>query len=295
MRRREPPCALLRSAIETGLRERKFDDLSSLRIADGAGLPIEAFMELFPDPRACYLEALDVLGDELLQLIASPDLVSAQWPAAVCHTIDALLAYLARSPARLVTLTVKALEAGPATIANVGDLAYEVATLLTEGAPRRPRTRVAVEGIAGALWYILYCEALAGRGHRLPLLSEYVSYVVLTPYLGPEAAVRAIVQSQAAGRRAIRAAARATCRCQHRGEQRHAARAAASNGATHRPTGPEPPRSPGRRDRNGSATMQRRQRSAGRTTGAWSERRSAKCVSTTPTSTESTITTIKGA
>ena len=186
---------VLRSAIETGLRERKFADLNAPRIAEGAGLPVEAVTELYPDPQACYLEALDVLGDELLQLIAGPELVSAEWPTAVCHTIDALLTHLASSPARLMTLAVRALEAGPAAIANVGDLAYELATLLTEGAPRRPRTRIAVEGIAGGLWNILYCEALAGRGHRLPLLSEYISYVVLTPYLGPEAAMQAIVRA----------------------------------------------------------------------------------------------------
>jgi AcrR family transcriptional regulator len=192
---------LLRSAIEVVLRERKLEDLCSLRIADDAGLPIEAFMELYPDTDACYLEALDVLGDELLRRIASPDLVSAEWPAAVCRTVEALLAYLASSPARMVTLTVKALEAGPAAIANVGDLAYEVATLLTEGAPRRPRTRIAVEGIAGGLWHVLNREALAGRGHRLPVLSEYVSYVVLAPYLGPDAAVEAIVRARTAGAR----------------------------------------------------------------------------------------------
>ena len=71
---------VLRSAIETGLRERKFADLSSPRIAEGAGLPFEAVTELYPDPQACYLEALDVLGDELLQLIAGPERVSAEWP-----------------------------------------------------------------------------------------------------------------------------------------------------------------------------------------------------------------------
>jgi len=96
-----------------------------------------------------------------------------------------------------MTLTVKAFEAGPAAIANVGELAYELATLLTEGAPRRPHTRIAIEGIAGGLWNILYCEALAGRGHLLPLLSEYIAYVVLTPYLGAEEAVEAIVASRA--------------------------------------------------------------------------------------------------
>ncbi len=190
---------LLRSAIALRAREGEQDEFSSLRIADGASLPVEAFIELFPSPEACYLEALDVLGDEVLQLVADPGLVSTEWPAAVCRTVARLLAYLASSPARLRTLTVKAFEAGPPAIANVGDLAYEVATLLTEGAPRRPRTRIAVEGIAGALWQILACEALAGRGHRLPVLSEYVSYVVLTPFVGPEEAVEAVVRSRGTG------------------------------------------------------------------------------------------------
>jgi AcrR family transcriptional regulator len=258
---------LLRSAIETGLRERKFADLSSPRIAEGAGLPFEAVTELYTDPQACYLEALDVLGDELLQLIATPELVSAEWPAAVCDTIDALLGHLAGSPARLMTLTVKAPEAGPAAIANVGDLAYELATLLTEGAPRRPRTRIAVEGIAGGLWNILYCEALAGRGHRLPLLSEYISYVVLTPYLGPEEAVEAIVGSRSAAP-----------------PEQGPSTAAAGNGA----------RSNGQAVAgNGSTPADEPQGDDYRRRLA--ERRSAKCVNTTPTSAESTITTIKGA
>jgi AcrR family transcriptional regulator len=271
---------VLRSAIETGLRERKFADLSAPRIAEGAGLPFEAVTELYPDPQACYLEALDVLGDELLQLIATPELVSAEWPAAVCNAIDALLAHLAGSPARLMTLTVKALEAGPVAIANIGDLAYELATLLTEGATRRARTRIAIEGIAGGLWNILYCEALAGRGHRLLLLSEYISYVVLTPYLGPEEAVEAVVASRAVaasqerqpGQNSSATATGSTAR----------AKAAAGNGTAAHQAAPT----------NGSAPAGEQE---GEDYLRLAERRSAKCVNTTPTSTESTITTIKGA
>jgi AcrR family transcriptional regulator len=246
---------VLRSAIETGLRERKFADLSTPRIAEGAGLPCEAVTELYPDPRTCYLEALDVLGDELLQQVAGPGLVSAEWPTAVCRAIDTLLAHLAGSPARLMTLTVKALEAGPAAIANVGDLAYELATLLTEGAPHRPRTRIAIEGIAGGLWHILYCEALAGRGHQLPMLSEYLSYVVLTPYLGPDEAAAAIARSRPA-----------------------------EEESRPRPQAPAPAPRNGVRQQADEEAYRR-----------LAERRSAKCVNTTPTSTESTITTIKGA
>ncbi len=327
---------VLRSAVETGLRERKFADLSSPRIAEGAGLPFEAVTELYPDPQACYLEALDVLGDELLQLIATPELVSAEWPAAVCDTIDTLLAHLAGSPARLMTLGVKALEAGPAAIANIGDLAYELATLLTEGAPRRPRTRIAIEGIAGGLWNILYCEALAGRGHRLPLLAEYISYVVLTPYLGAEAAVEAIVASRAHHAGASNGAAaplngngpagklNAVHGSVPAGEQ-ITANGSAPAGEQITPNGPvsageqskaNGPVSAGEQSkanglvpagqtpRNRSATAGKPapgngSAPAGREEGEdyrrLAERRSAKCVNTTPTSTESTITTIKGA
>jgi AcrR family transcriptional regulator len=304
---------LLRSAIELRAQEEKLDELSSLRIADAALLPIEAFMELFSGPEACYLEALDVLGDELLQLVADPDLVSAEWPAAVCRAVARLLEYLAGSPARLRTLAVKAFEAGPAAIASVGDLAYEIATLLTEGAPRRPRTRIAVEGIAGGLWQILSCEATAGRGHRLPVLREYASYVILAPFIGPEAAVRTIVRSRqpAAGARpeAVRPGeARieaprtppnpSTTNGNHPGSQARPAPSAtsAAPAAERTPAGiGAPPAPPARNGApptppspNGSTPPREDYRRL-------ADRRSAKCVNTTPTSTESTITTIKGA
>jgi AcrR family transcriptional regulator len=190
---------LLRSAIDLRLRDDRADEFNPRRIAEGAELPIEDFTALFRGPEPCYLEALDVLGDELLQLVAEdPGLVSAEWPDAVCRTVATMLVYLADSPARLKTLAGDALEAGPAASANMSDLALEVATLLTEGAPQPPRAQGAVEGIAGGLWQILNRELAAGRGHRLPLLTEYVSYVVLTPFIGPEESVATIIRSRPA-------------------------------------------------------------------------------------------------
>jgi AcrR family transcriptional regulator len=294
---------VLRGAIDTGLRERKFADLSTPRIAESAGLPCEAVTELYPNPRTCYLEALDVLGDELLQQVASPELVSAEWPAAVCRAVDTLLAHLAGSPARLITLTAKALEAGPAAIANVGDLAYELATLLTEGAAPRPRTRIAIEGIAGGLWNIFYCEALAGRGHLLPMLSEYISYVVLTPYLGPDEAVAAIVRSRP---KQSRSQPQAPGSSPAPAATANTSKGADSNGKGADTTGKGVDTTGKGADSNGNGVD-----TNGTTTAAnngtpageqdeeayrrLAERRSAKCVNTTPTSTENTITTIKGA
>ncbi len=220
---------LLRSAIELRVQAERVDELNSLRIADDAHLPIEAFMELFSSPQECYQEALDVLGDELLQRVADPGLVSSEWPTAVCRTVARVLAYLAASPVRLRTLAVTALEVGPHTIESVEGLLYETATLLSEGAPRRACTGIAVDAITGALWQVLNRETLAGRGHRLPALGEYVAYVVLTPYLGPEAAVAAIVSSRAAGAEKIPLVAVATPL--HRGAATTNGSAAATNGA----------------------------------------------------------------
>jgi AcrR family transcriptional regulator len=188
---------LLRAAIDLALRE-GFEDLNALRIADEAGVSIESFMALFADKEDCYVAALDMLGDDVLQLVADPGLVSAEWSSAVCATIDSLLAYLASHPARAITLSTKVLEAGPRAVENTMDLAHEVATLLTEGAPRDPRCEFAVEGVAGALWHTLYSEVVAGRGHRLPIISEYLSYMVLAPFVGPEEAVRAVLDSRPA-------------------------------------------------------------------------------------------------
>ncbi|HWX44186.1 MAG TPA: TetR/AcrR family transcriptional regulator [Solirubrobacteraceae bacterium] len=305
---------LLRSAIETGVREPKFDEVSSLRIADQANLPVEAFMELYRDPHACYLEALDVLGDELLQLVANPNLVSEEWAPAVCATVEELLVHLSDSPARLLTLAGKALDAGPLTNANVIDLAYEIATLLTEGAPRRPRCRIAVEGIAGGLWHILSGEVLAGRSHRLPVLSEYVSYLVLSPFIGAEEAVHAIVCSRGALAAAtpVGHAATTTNGIATINGAPHWAVPVATNVVVPAPhmngaapvaemNGTAPAA-----ETNGAqpATETNGAQPATETNGAepagedylrLAERRSAKCVNTTPTSTDSTITTISGA
>ena len=186
---------ILRAAINFSLRDR-VDDLSPLRIADEAKVSIDSFLALFADKEECYLAALDMAAEEVLQVVADPDLVSEEWSRAVCKTVESLLKYLAGHPACAITLMAKAPEAGPRAVEHTMELALELATLLTEGAPAHPEGVLAVEGVAGALWHMLSSEILAGRGHRLPILTEYLSYAVLTPFVGPEEALSAIIASR---------------------------------------------------------------------------------------------------
>jgi AcrR family transcriptional regulator len=209
---------ILRAAIDLVLRDR-FDDLSALRVADEANVSIESFLALFPDKEECYLAALDMMADEVLQLVADPELVSAEWSRAVCKTIESLLEYLASHPACAISLLGRAPEAGPRAVEHTMDLALELATLLTEGAPQPPPGELAVEGIAGALWHTLSSEIVADRGHRLPLLAEYLSYTVLTPFVGAEEAVRAILASRPSVSAAARGATFGEVHQQRAGER----------------------------------------------------------------------------
>lgn len=186
---------MLLSVVNLVLRE-PYEELSAPHIAEEAGLSIDTFLDLFESPRECFVAALDMLGGDLLEVVADQALVSPQWPAAVCHAMDRLSAHLVERPATAVTLAAKSFGAGIGVIEGMVNLADEVTTLLTEGAPRRAGSRLAPEWISGALAHTLHTEVFAGRTHLLSSLNEYLSYVVLAPYIGAEQATRTIVKTR---------------------------------------------------------------------------------------------------
>ena len=85
--------------------------LTAPQIAEEARVPIEAFFELFAGRDECFLAAFDKLSDELLLLVADPDLVSSDWPTAVRRTIGKLMRYLAEHPLYAHTIAAEAFAA----------------------------------------------------------------------------------------------------------------------------------------------------------------------------------------
>ena len=175
--------------MNLALRE-PYEELSAPHIAHEAGLPIDTFLDLFESPRACFKAALDMLGGELLETVADPALVSADWPLAVCRAIERMTAHLARNPAYAVMLAAKTMAAGLEIVEEMVFLADEVATLLTEGAPRRARTRSASTWISGALAYTLHTEVMAGRTHLLECLTTTSPTSCSPPTSDPSARCR---------------------------------------------------------------------------------------------------------
>jgi AcrR family transcriptional regulator len=174
-----------------------YHELSAPQIAEEAGIPIEAFFDLFASKEECFLAALDELSDELLGLVADPDLVSGDWPRAVRRVLGELLSRLAARPLYAQIIACEAPSACPEALERDCELVSGIATLLTEGAPERARNKLAVEGIAGAIWHTIRCQVAGRQIHLLPALSDYLAYIVLTPFIGADAAAEVVVEDQA--------------------------------------------------------------------------------------------------
>jgi AcrR family transcriptional regulator len=182
----------LRLSVLEGYRE-----ISAPQIADAANVPIDAFFELFAGKDDCFLAALDMLGEQLKTLATDPALRGNEWPQAVRRTIGELMVYLADNPIYAHTIAEGAFAAGPEATARNLRLAYGIAARLTEGAPDEARSVLVVQGVAGALSHTVRCQVASGQIQLLTVLADYLTYIVLTPFIGAEQAATMLVEEAA--------------------------------------------------------------------------------------------------
>ncbi|HEX3452640.1 MAG TPA: TetR/AcrR family transcriptional regulator [Solirubrobacteraceae bacterium] len=177
-------------AVAVGYRE-----LSAPQIADSAGVSIDAFFEHFEGKQECFLAALDMLGERLLRLASEREGPSDEWPRAVRARIGELLGYLADHPIYAQTIAEGAFAAGPEAIETNVALANAVAAALTDGAPVVADGALAVQGVAGALSQTVRCQVASGQIQLLSVLSDYLSYIVLAPFVGSEHAAKVVIEA----------------------------------------------------------------------------------------------------
>jgi AcrR family transcriptional regulator len=170
-----------------------YGNVTPLRIADGAGVSIDVFFELFDDMQECFLEAIAEVGEELRKTLLDPGLTSSrEWPAAVRRTLYALTCRIAIHPAYGHAIATGVFTMGDRAVELTAEIARDVAASLVEGAPGGPSGELTREGIEGAIWHTIYHQAMSGRTDLLPRLSDYLAYIVLAPFLGPQEAARIV-------------------------------------------------------------------------------------------------------
>ncbi|HEY2140576.1 MAG TPA: TetR/AcrR family transcriptional regulator [Solirubrobacteraceae bacterium] len=195
----EPPRArLLTSVLRLAVRE-DYQELSAPQISQAAGVPIEVFFQLFANRTECFLAAFDLLCEELFRVVSGSGPASADWPSSVRQTIGRLMVHLADHPLCAKMIAAEAFAAGPDAIERNVKLVRDIATLLTEGAPTPPLTPLALEGVTGAIFHTVRCQVISGQTQLLPVLSDYLSYVVLAPFVGADAAAEILAEEEPAG------------------------------------------------------------------------------------------------
>lgn len=185
---------LLHSALRLSARH-EHKELTAPQIADEARITIDRFFELFHNKDECFFAALDMVSEEFLAVAEDTDLDGADWPQAVRRTIAKLLAHLAERPLHARALVQDAYSAGEATLLRNLRLADSLAEVLTRGAPASQSPEwLARNGITGALWHTIRYQVADGRIQLLPARADHLSYVVLAPFIGAEAAAELLSQ-----------------------------------------------------------------------------------------------------
>lgn len=168
----------------------EYRELTAPQIADEANVPIDAFLQDFADRDECYLAAFDMIAKQMLAVVADPGLHCAtEWPHAVRRTIARLMSYLGERPLYARTISQEAFFAGARAVERNLELARTIATLLTEGAPAAQESTIVLDGIAGAIWHTIRCQVVNERIQVLSALSDYLTYIVLVPFIGADAAI----------------------------------------------------------------------------------------------------------
>ena len=183
---------LLAAALRAGARN-PVGLISAAQICDEAGLPLEAFFELFDDRDECLRAALAAAGERVLAIAVGAAEAGPGWPRALRSTLAMLLGYLAANPLQARALAVLAPSAGDECRNYRRRLDSELARLLASGFPTDAET--AGEALVGALWHLVRCHLADRRIRLLPALAEHLTLLALAPALGADGAAAALLEA----------------------------------------------------------------------------------------------------
>lgn len=185
--------------------ERGYDATTVATILAEAGVGRETFYELFEDRRDCVLAAHQVLLDDLIERVRIAYAGPGEWVERCRATIHTLLDWFAADPlaGRFLLVELPAVgpefherfEAGFDRFVEVIDAGLDPDLPASDPLPA---TSLAV----GAAISRVYGEVAAGRTAELPALVPALTYEVLVPFLGEEAAREAASMSETASRSA---------------------------------------------------------------------------------------------
>ena len=181
---------------------------AELAVADGRLLPSaaeivarscvtrRAFESEFNSVEDCLLAALEDAHAQVLRLVAEAQSASlGDWARGVERGVDAVMRLLARDRVLAQIAFVEVFALGLAGLESRERLLNAWAGLLRECVPPAHRPApVTVQASIGAMWEVVREHVAHGEAGRLPRIAGQLSFVILAPVLGANAALEGIVQ-----------------------------------------------------------------------------------------------------
>lgn len=168
-----------------------YDATSVADILEEAGVGRESFYELFDDKLSCLLMAHAVLVDHLEATVKAAYDEPGPWADRVRKSVAAMLEWFAADPAAAKVTLVELAAVGSVARERFQEHFRRFTKLLEDGydeaevgsaRPHAPELAISA-GIAR-----VYEEVISGRTAELPSLLPELTYEVLVPFVGEEAA-----------------------------------------------------------------------------------------------------------
>jgi len=178
--------AVVRVTVENG-----YEATTVADILGEAGVGRESFYELFDDKLDCMLAAQKILVDDLEGRVRDAYLDEGPWPERMRKALGVTLDWFAADPeaARFTLIELSAV--GPAFRSVFKDQFARFIELLEEGLDDDtpyPELAAATSLAVGATMARLYEEVMLDRTTELPRLLPDLTYDLLVPFVGEEAA-----------------------------------------------------------------------------------------------------------
>jgi AcrR family transcriptional regulator len=185
--------AIARLTARNGYQELSLDD-----IAAAAAISLQTFYSHFENKEEAFLATFEVGHARAKAAVNRALAHQTNWIEGVRAGALALLEFLASEPALAHLSCVDMLIAYPHVAGRVAETNSAYAELLAMdlggGAPSQHSTQIVNEAIVGGVFELLYDYILRGHTRRLPELVDHVSYIALAPFIGREAAAKAITR-----------------------------------------------------------------------------------------------------
>lgn len=170
---------------------RGYESTSVADILEEAGVGRESFYELFEDKEDCLLAARGILVDDLVESVKAAYAEPGPWVGRVRNGLAAMLDWFAADPAAAKVVVVELAAVGTASRdlfrADFGRFTRLLEDGLDggDGVPGLPQaTSLAVGGVLARV----YGEVVRDRTTELPRLLPELTYELLVPFVGEEAA-----------------------------------------------------------------------------------------------------------